>query len=149
MDKLELDARVARLERSLTFLWTLVGLGVAAVAAVALFAVRSHPSEAATRTAVVESTPGMAAPAAMLVEGSEPTTMADLERGLRLVQDLCQKDLINIQDRDAKKRQLIARPLMKVDIKPDLEKVKSLWDHRIISGEENDLLKKRVLNIDE
>ena len=55
---------------------------------------------------------------------------------------------INLQERDAKRTQLIARPLHMTDMKQDLETVHALYNESAITQQERDTLKQKLLDLD-
>lgn len=74
--------------------------------------------------------------------------MDELAKQLRTLAALYSNSTINMQERDAKKTQLIARPLHMVDMKKDLETVHALYNESAITLQERDTLKQKLLDLD-
>ena len=74
--------------------------------------------------------------------------MDDLAKQLRTLAALYSNSTINMQERDAKKTQLIARPLHGTDMKKDLETVHALYNESAITMQERDKLKQKLLELD-
>src|SRR4051812_24009410 len=123
MDKLELDARVARLERRSSHLTAIVALMGAALACTLFFALVGQadvPSAYAT-TMPMPTAPPVATPAPMLappppVDG----TMAALHDQLAILRDLRNQDLITKDEWHAKKNKLLSASVKASDLRSDL-----------------------------
>ena len=153
MDKLELDARVARLERAVTLLWTVVAAGALLMAGLLLFSLaslRARPYAAGSAVAVRMPTPvappvPLAAP--VTVATTVTPTVTDLAGELSTLQDLYGRSIISGSERDAKKAKLVDGPLVVGDMKTDLEQVHELYGKGVINGTERDKLKSKVLGL--
>ncbi len=77
-----------------------------------------------------------------------PSGMDDLAKQLRTLASLYSQSTINLQERDAKRTQLIQRPLHTADMKKDLETVQALYNESTITLSERDTLKKKLLELD-
>jgi hypothetical protein len=146
MDKLELDARVARLERSLTFLWSLVALGMASVGVFLFFAVTSYGTRAAPPQ-VATAQPHTATVVARTVAPPGARTLADVERELLVVKDLKGRLLITDQEYAAKVKQILQPQFVSVDLKADLEKIRDLSARLMLTDADRDRLKTQVLGV--
>jgi hypothetical protein len=134
MDKLELDERVARLERRLGQLWTgilFVGILIGAGLFFLLF-----------------SQVGRSVKAPGLVTGP-PGSVAALENRLTTLDELRTRGDITPADRDAAKAKLLAEPLSASDLKTDMARVQHLRTRNLISIEEADRVKAKLLEIKE
>ncbi|MBC8115810.1 MAG: SHOCT domain-containing protein, partial [Candidatus Saccharimonas sp.] len=76
-----------------------------------------------------------------------PSGMDELARQLRTLASLYGNSTINLQERDAKKVQLIQRPLHVSDMKKDLETVHALYNESAITLPERDTLKQKLLEL--
>ena len=74
--------------------------------------------------------------------------MDELAKQLRTLASLYTNSTINLQERDAKRTQLIARPLHMTDLKKDLETVHALYNESAITLQERDTLKQKLLELD-
>ncbi len=74
--------------------------------------------------------------------------MDELAGQLRTLAALYSNSTINQQERDAKKAQLIARPLHMTNMKKDLETVQALYSDSTITQQERDTLKQKLLELD-
>ena len=74
--------------------------------------------------------------------------MDELTKQLRTLASLYTNSTINLQERDAKKTQLIARPLHMTDLKHDLETVHALYNESAITLQERDTLKQKLLELE-
>ena len=74
--------------------------------------------------------------------------MDELAKQLRTLASLYTNSTINHQERDAKRTQLIARPLHMTDMKKDLEAVHALYNESAITLQERDTLKQKLLELD-
>jgi hypothetical protein len=141
MDKLELDARVARLERRFSLLLTVPFLvfGLLALAAILMTSV-SRRSDSAVIT-----TPPMPAPTVEV--GTDDRNMHRLDGDLRKLHGLLDRNLIDRDEFQAKKRELFAPILHVTDFEGDIELAKALLDENIIDRDEYNQLKKKILEI--
>src|SRR5262249_44684021 len=107
------------------------------------------PPTAAMTTVSTAPPPPSFAPASVPtpVASHEGQSMAELEQQLPTVHELWNRSTLTIDERNAKKAQLLGRPLSKIDLKADLERVQRLWNQSIISIDERDALKKKLLEI--
>lgn len=71
----------------------------------------------------------------------------ELASQLQALHSLYNASTITLQERDAKKAQLISQPLQSTDLKKDLEAVKTLYNASVITLEEHETLKKKVLGL--
>lgn len=76
------------------------------------------------------------------------TGMDELAKQLRTLASLYGNGTITMQERDAKRAQVIQRPLQAVELKKDLETVQSLYNDTSITMQDRDALKKKVLEFD-
>ena len=74
--------------------------------------------------------------------------MDELAKQHRTLASLYGNSTINLQERDAKRTQLIARPLHMTDLKKDLETVHALYNESAITLQERDTLKQKLLELD-
>lgn len=74
--------------------------------------------------------------------------MDELAKQIRDLQSLYSNNAINLPDRDAKKTQLIKRPLQSTDMKKDLETVQALYNESAITLPERDTLRQKLLELD-
>jgi hypothetical protein len=150
MDKLDLDARVARLERTVTALVAglcLVGLLIGGLFLFALVAVGRHnpPPALAAPPAIV--TP---APAPFPTDRRpEPGSVSALEQRLATMDELRSRGIISDADMKASKDKLLEAPLTVVDLRSDLETVDQLRTRSLLSGEESNRIKAKILEIGE
>lgn len=146
MDKLELDGRVAQLERTVAIL---VGLNMllfaAAGASVFWFSARSSPpppmvsmTMPATERAVTVAT----APAVPPSDGSVPFLSGKLEE----LKELHNRNLLTSFEFDAKKKELLGKPLASCNLTTDLEAISELRNQNILTSFEHDDLKKKILD---
>jgi hypothetical protein len=152
MDKLELDGRVARLERTVAMLGAINGLIFAAGAAGAVFwlSFRSAPP-LSPATPVPEMAMPVPTPSVMInapaprdaSEGSVP----HLAHKLFELHQLQNKGLLTSLEFESKKDQLLAKPLTSCDLSTDLEEIGELQNQSIISSLEFSELKKKILEI--
>jgi hypothetical protein len=140
MDKLELDARVARLERRVSLILTLpfMILGLLVLVAMSMAFVGR-----ASVTAVPTAPPS---PAVIAVE--DHRSMHRLDGELRKLHALLEEDLINAGDFQAKKKNLLFGILHIDDFAGDMQMAKKLLDENILNISEYDELKKKILGID-
>lgn len=71
----------------------------------------------------------------------------ELARQLQTLHSLYNASTITLQERDAKKAQLIGQPLEPSDLKKDLETVKALYNASVITLQEQETLKQKVLGL--
>jgi hypothetical protein len=151
MDKLELDARVARLERRLsTLIFVLAVTGLVAMLA-AFTLVASRP----IRTVGTPDTPASVAPTAVAKTGamvrviSSTGRMDDLDAEIRKLRGMQLQGLITPDDFAAKKALILARPLRVGDEEGGLQAARKLQLEDIITVEEFEALKKKILGLGE
>lgn len=158
MDKLELDARVVRLERSVGFLKAVSVLFVLGFAAHFLVFARStrsggpglhFPHPTAVATPVPPAPPMLAMPDAFPTEDLAMGSMALLHHNLATIHDLRNRGIISEAQHDAKKGMLLTEELTPGDLRSDLEMVQNLWNTQAISDAERDTLRERLLGIEE
>lgn len=145
MDKLELDARVERLERQMRVFRGLLGAVVLAGFLLALMATRervSHSASVATPASVAVETAEESPPMPMT---GEPWTVPVLAEKLRELDELYNQSAITNLERDAKKQAYLQRPLALTDLKSDLLAVQELYSQSLVSNLERDQLKATVL----
>jgi hypothetical protein len=141
MDKLELDDRVSRLERRVSFLWALAlfalvaGLFMAAL----MFVARSTPYPP----------PPVESPSAVHTDMPLPPNAIAFEAELRRVHDLQQKRLITVSDFAEKKAQILGRSMEFSDEAEAVKAAKALSNAGIITTSEYDDLKRRIMKLGE
>jgi len=149
MDKLELDARVARLERRCSHLTALVTAFGVALACMVFFALAEGQVNIPA-TAVYAAPMPMPTPAPMITPAPPAHgSMAALHDQLATLRDLRNQDLITEDEWHAKKNKLLSAPVKASDLRSDLERVRDLVDQQAICEGERDTLKKKLLEIDE
>jgi hypothetical protein len=144
MDKLELDARVARLERRVSWL---TGFLILACAAASLM---SLTVAGGTATLQTPATPAVMTPSpapTMVRVSSTPHGMNQLAADLRKLRDVQLQGLISLQDLEAKKASLLAAPLEITDYASDIKAAKALQLEGVISMGDFETLKKKILEI--
>ena len=154
MDKLELDVRVARLERRSSHLTVLVALMGAALACMLFFALVGHADVSPAYATVLPMPTVAPAPVATPAPMFPPAppadgTMAVLHDQLATLRDLRNQDLITEDEWHAKKNKLLSAPVKASDLRSDLERVRDLVDQEAICEGERDTLKKKLLEIEE
>jgi hypothetical protein len=158
MDKLELDARVARLERRVGYfvtLATLFAIGLAAFVGLAMTR-RAVNAELSTPAMVMEvpAPPPALPPSPSAVFAPMPMppaagSMPALFQQLATIRELVEEQVITEAEWAAKKELLLAEPVTVGDLKSDLQGVQHLWNTQAISEAERDSLKARLLGIEE
>lgn len=154
MDKLELDARVARLERRVGVLWTAFALASVGVVALLFFAlvVRKssvyHPPEPPA-TAISMPTPMPMEFVTATAPASSEGSMPALQHQLNTFHDLCNQGLISEEEWQAKKAKLLSAPVTAGDIRSDLQQVQQLVDTQAICESEREALRAQLLGIEE
>lgn len=149
MDKLELDARVARLERRTTWLsaFAIGCLLLAGIALALMTTARRAISPAAAN--VVYPAPPVAtpSPSAMLPPGQVPSrSVADLTTQLEELKGLKLRGLLDDAQYGAKKKQLLAQPFQPSGLATDLEQLRNLELRQLLDGGEMESFKARVLD---
>lgn len=144
MDKLELDARVARLERRSSHLTALVALMGVALACGLLFALTGG-SDTMTATPVYATTMPMPTP---VPPPPADGSMAALQQQLSTLRDLRDQDLITEDEWHAKKDKLLSAPVKASDLRSDLEQLRDLLDQNAICEGERDNIKAKLLEIE-
>jgi aminoglycoside phosphotransferase len=76
------------------------------------------------------------------------STMDSLAQQLRDLHALYNSTTISLQQHNAKKAQLIAQPLTRIEMKKDLETVKTLYNASMITVQEQETLKQKILQLD-
>ena len=116
MDKLEIDARLAKVERSVSRLWM---LGVALPAFLLLFVATVLVAVPAVRgrEEMVPAEVKHLTPPTPVAGPTDPWAVEDLACELGKVNDLMNEAIISTPQRDAKKAQLLARPVRSGDLK--------------------------------
>ena len=87
--------------------------------------------------------PSAASPPSSITPGA--LQMPELAKQLRVLLELYQNNTINSIEREEKKRQLISKPLILLDLKSDLELVAALYNESVINNIEREELKKKLL----
>jgi hypothetical protein len=152
MDKLELDARVARLERRLSTLIAVLVVAAlaAAVAALAMVSRTEEVPAQAIRDSTAVKTPSPPPPVAS-TPAKRPAElengMGQLQAELRKLRDLQGQRLITPVDFQAKKATILARPLNVGDYAADVRAAKTLRDEGILTPPEYEALTKKILDI--
>ncbi len=144
MDKLELDARVALLERRLSLLIALLVLALATSIALALMMTMRGEARPAMMT--------VATPSAATRETKVETKTAvggvdQLDAELRKLHALQQSGLINAGDFQEKKELILANRIVVGDFARDIQVARKLADAAIINNVDYDELKKKILEI--
>lgn len=156
MDKLELDARVERLERAvrnLAVLLIVVGLITGSLALMLLTASSRYTMVPPAATAATEvphlTETTVAAPASMPMQVRDGTegTAYHLATKFRELKQLRDKGLLTSSEQTAKKDQLLASPLRSTDLAADLEELGRLRDESLVSGDEFTKLKEKILGL--
>jgi hypothetical protein len=75
--------------------------------------------------------------------------MTDMDVEIRKAAQLRDDRLINAADFAAKKSKILARPLRVSDFKDNMDVAKKLLDERLLTQDEYEVVKKRVLEIGE
>jgi hypothetical protein len=138
MDKLELDDRVARLERRVSLLLAMPFVIIALLVLAAM-------SMAFLRRADESAAPPMPTPAAVTVE--DDRSMQRLDGDLRKLHGLLNENLIDRDDFQAKKKVLFAPLLHVTDFASGMQLARKLLDENIIDRGEYEQLKKKILEI--
>ncbi len=164
MDKLELDVRMARLERRVSMLTTVLFL--AAAGATILIYLARFGGEEASATAVTPAvmTPAPAPPPPTDLVAAAPVpglpfglsggnihgegTMGTLHHQLSTLKQLRDEGMINDEEWRAKKSKVLAEPLTPGDLRSDLGMVKQLRDSQVICDDEQAALRTRMLGIE-
>jgi hypothetical protein len=140
MDKLELDERVSRLERRVSFLWALALLALVAAGlfmAAMMFIARSTPYPP----------PPVESPSAVYIDRGLPPGAITFEAELRRLHDLQQKGLITASDFAEKKAKILGRSMEFSDEAEAVKAAKALNNAGIITAAEYDDLKRRILKL--
>jgi hypothetical protein len=149
MDKLEFDARLAQLERRVGLLSALILGGVCLVAFSGLFLVRMSAKPIPPATAFV-STPAphhMATTPSPMIQDYSEGSVGNLANQLRDLADLHKRSLLTGDEYEAKKAQLLEKPLRSSDLKSELEFVSDLQRRNVITSDEFQTIKKKILQI--
>ncbi len=155
MDKLELDARVAHLERKVAILSVIIAvMGAAAILSVVTFTRRAeiHRVESSTPSGI--TTTRVVAPSPIAV-GTHSVGVIDYTEGgvpylanqLRESWSLQAKGLLNSSEFSAKKTQLLAKPIRPGGLTSDLEQISQLQRDNILTSSEYAALKAKILEI--
>ncbi|QDV33572.1 SHOCT domain-containing protein [Tautonia plasticadhaerens] len=163
MDKLELDARVAKLERRFGLM--IVALFIVPAAILLISVARGGRVDVA-RAATVVSVPtphptptvwetpapepflgGMGGMMGMM--GSMEGSMAALSHELATLTQLRDEGVITEEEWQAKKAKILEEPLSPGDLRTDLQLVQQLSDTGAICEEERTALRVRLLGLDE
>lgn len=155
-DKLELDARVARLERRVGLLSAVILGGLAFLAVALLWAVRSSRPAMAVPPQLAAPAPAHVFPPTQpapmmtemgLIHGPAPQgTVADLANRLEELADLRRKGLINESEFDARKQKLLARSFVPTSLGADLEQLGELRRSEALSEADYEAFKARILD---
>jgi len=157
MDKLELDARVAHLERKVAILSVIIAvMGAAALLSMLTFTRRAEIQRAEPHlsTPTVMTTPRVPAPPPIPV-GTHSVGVVDYSEGgvpylanqLRESWTLQAKGLLNSSEFAAKKAQLLAKQIRPGSLTSDLEQISQLQRENILSSSEYATLKAKILEI--
>lgn len=165
MDKLELDARVARLERrfglliaallivpAALFLFTVTRVGrMEEAATAAIVDVPRPPSPPPTPTVwePSHSEPFLSGMGMMGMMGSAEGSMEALYQKLSSLTQLRDEGIITEEEWLAKKAQILEEPLNAGDLRGDLQLVQRLSDTGALSEEERTVLRTRLLGLEE
>ena len=144
MDKLELDARVARLERRVSWVTGFLVLACAAASLMSLMRIEATPSAQMMEPATI-ATP---APAPAIRQIGTAHGVKQLGAVLRTLRDMQLEGLISLQDLEAKKASILAQPLNVTDYASDMKAAKALQLEGILSLGDYEALKKRILDTD-
>lgn len=166
MDKLDLDARVLRLERRVGFLTILLlgGVGLALVAMIGLTRLRAL--EATRAATVFTAMPPPAAPpmhgevAPITVTGPMMAGMgsflpgfeggiAALREELASMKQLFDEGVIDEAEWEALKTKALEKPITPHDLRADLQDVQQLFDTGILCDGERAELRSRLLGLTE
>lgn len=149
MDKLELDERVARLEQKVSVLSAVLlgGLMLFGISAAFLLTARAEIRPPATAATIV-ATPAPMAPAPMAgpVDFSEGG-VGYLANQLRQMAELHATKLLDDAEFQAKKEQLLAKPLTSSNLKAELELLAGLKDERVLDEGEYQAVRAKVLQL--
>ncbi len=151
MDKLELDSRMACLERrvaSLTLLTALLFAGAILSFVMVLRQVRS----AEAMSWPMPPTPPMpvrveTAPAFLPPLDASQGTVGHLVMQIGDLGDLHNRGVVNDTEFQAKKAQLLSHPMVSKDMRRELEEIGRLRDQNLLTSEEFDLLKAQALDL--
>lgn len=154
MDKLELDARVARLERRVHGLSAAVALVGAMLAFTLFFAMAGRNASYPDLPAMVATPAPLSPPmpvASVTTTAMQPSewTMPALQHQLSTFHDLRSQGLISEEEWEAKKAKLLSLPVTPGDIRSDLEQVEQLVEGHAICEGERDGLRAKLLEIEE
>jgi hypothetical protein len=144
MDKLELDDRVSRLERRVSFLMVLLPTVVLLALAAALLM---------TSRLETPQSPAVMSPSETKVEiktfqkSRSPAVLGEIDGELRKLRDLQLQALITPNDFEAKKAVILERPLNVGDYAKDIQTAMALRNAGFITPSEYDALKNRILAI--
>jgi hypothetical protein len=141
-DKLELDARVARLERKVALFGAILVFGLVVEGLFLLASVRRAASASAPPAPAPVTSPSI-----VMKTARPATSVADLAKQLHELDDLRNRGVINGQDLAAKKQRLLDQPLEHGEMKTDLETAQELYNRGTINGQEWQVLKAKVLDI--
>lgn len=148
MDKLELDDRVNRLEQRVSVLTALILaiLVLGGISAAMMIFVRSEVRLSPPTPVMVTTAPTEAA--AMHANDAAPSFIGGIDAEIRKADKIRSSGLIDAADFSAKKAKIIARPLGVTDFKDDMAVAKKLQNDGLITLDEYNLLKKKILELD-
>jgi hypothetical protein len=160
MDKLELDARMVRLERRVglhTTVLLLAGVGLGIFLTLEMFALRASSRPHAT----VISPPPLPAPAILSAPaphvgmagfmpgmiGGDDGSMPSLQQKLTSLKQMHDERLVAEAEWKAMKAKAFESPLTQGDLRSDLQAVQQLFDARAICDTERAALRAKLLGI--
>ena len=147
MDKLELDARVARLERWLAVSVILPGIALLAVIGLLLFARIDLTSPPAIATPLPAVAP-METKTTVTITEPPIIPISTLENDLKALHDLQLQGVISLSDFNAKKAQFLTKPIVVGNLSESLQVAKKLMTDGVITLREFEQIKKKILGID-
>ncbi len=147
MDKLDLDARLATLERRVATLSVLCAFLVTGAAAVLFFALVARPTpRIEAQTMAVESVK-MPTPPSIAIDFTEGTA-GHLAHELDELAGLKREDLVTDTEYKGKKAQILAKSFVRsTNLRAELERLGQLHQDGVLSGDEYSALKAKVLDI--
>jgi hypothetical protein len=171
MDKLELDARVARVERRLSLLTALaitgllaIGLNFGAIALRRDALAQALPPPLAPRPIPPSPPPTPASPDSTVIAGGGmpgpvydnpfglggmgmPAPLGQSLEQLMTVRQLLQEKTITAEDWEAKKAQILSKPIVAANLRNDLQAVQMLWENKALTDAERDAFKRHLLGL--
>lgn len=162
MDKLDLDARLARLERRVGLLSAVLLLGV--VLTLGLFALRASSQQQATLTPLPPSAPAVVAPVMPRMAVPSPVSIGMMEnmggmmggidgsvpalhQKLISMKQLHDEGLIAEEEWKAMKAKALEEPLASGDLRSELQIIQQMLDDGLIDDTERVELRDKLLRI--